>query len=247
METNRWKVKELHAFDLIPDRDLINVFITTPKLTDIHSDYQEFKSFRSKSPKRIKYKSQPPLNTDKKVIKYEGPRLNQDLPKPIKLQVLRSNNKTQMNVQMNPQAELFIEDLIRNRMEIVLPKFDKPKSPARNLKEKFIKTRSEVLDERSSKCDSLLQDMKSRLRELGDDNEFGYWMSQPIRKWDRRNDRVVVQNKFQGTCRNREERASAKDERTFRTESLDEERERNRGNIGNLLEACGEEILNWPM
>jgi hypothetical protein len=148
---------------------------------------------------------------------------------------------------MNPQAELFIEDLIRNRMEIVLPKFDKPKSPARNLKEKFIKTRSEVLDERSSKCDSLLHDMKSRLRELGDDNKFGYWMSQPIRKWDRRNDRVVVQNKFQGTCRNREERASAKDERTFRTESLDEERERNRGNIGNLLEACGEEILNWPM
>jgi hypothetical protein len=169
-------------------------------------------------------------------VKYEGPRFKQDLPNPVKQNIIRIQNKTLSPIVQDSQAELFIEDLIRNRQEIVLPKHDKPRSPSGNFRDKFIKTRSQMMEERKAKCGSLLQDIRDKARA---DWENFQWLSKPLRRWDSRSDRVIVQNRFQNLNRSN----FVVDD--FE-EPLEDLRKKNRGMIGNILEACGEDILNWP-
>lgn len=239
MEGKGWKVRELNAFDLLPETNLINVFVTSAKLADISEEYQEFKSLRSKSPQRVRYKYHPPLALDKKVVKYEGPRLNKELPKIVKVNLLRNRTNCK-SINDNPKAELFIEDLIRNRQQITLPRFEKPKNHYSNLKEQFIKTRSQLLDERKEKCDTLLQSIKENMKNQSYrvESEMRHWDYQPLRKWDHRSDRMLVQKKFQNV--NRSVSIPQNEE------NYEEENKKTSDFIGNILEACGDDILNWP-
>lgn len=240
MEGNRWKVKQLNAFDCIPEFNLVNTFITSPKLTDISEQYQEFKSMRSKSPQRIKYRYCPPVAQDKKVVKYEGPRLNKELPKSMKVSLLRTRPNAQSSLSTNPTSELFIENLIRNRQELILPSFEKPKNPYKNLKEQLIKTRPQLLQDRKMKCDTLLQNIKESMKSqtYKVESEMSYWDHQPLRKWDKRNDRVLMQKRFKNINRSA---VIIQHE-----DSLEEEERKNFDAIGSILEACGDDILNWP-
>ena len=239
MEGKGWKVRELNAFDLLPETNLINVFITSAKLRDISEEYQEFKSLRTNSPQRVRYKYHPPLALDKKVVKYEGPRLNKELPRSVKVSLLK-NRPVCKSINENPKAELFIEDLIRNRQQITLAPFEKPKNVYTNLKDQFIKTRSQLLEERKEKCDTLLQSIKENMKNQSYrvESEMRHWDYQPLRKWDHRSDRMLVQKKFQNM--NRSVSIPQNEE------NYEEANKKTADVIGCILEACGDDILNWP-
>lgn len=234
----RWKCRELNPYDLMPERELINVFITSPKLSDVSTMYQTFKSQRTKSRKKILYKYSPPTIKDCKVIKHRRPRFVKDLPEPVPLTVLRKSiSPKPTSKSPNQEAEDFLEDLIRNRKNLVLPMIERPITPCNNLKEKFIKSKSEMSQDRDSKCETLLQKIKYDIRNNNSiESEMTYAQKQPIRKWDSRSDRVTVQSRF---------KSQPKPIVKQTIEYADDEYTRKVENIGVMLESCKEEILKW--
>ncbi|OMJ82403.1 hypothetical protein SteCoe_16876 [Stentor coeruleus] len=195
----RWKCRELNPYDLIPERELINVFITSPKVSEVSAMYQTFKSQKAKPRKKFLYKYDPPHINDCKVIKYHRPRFVKDLPKPVALTVLRKSTSPKViSESQTREAEEFFEDLIRNRKNLVLPMIERSITPCSNLKEKFIKSKSEMSQDLDFKCETLLQKIKN---DIGSNNksiesEITYAQKRPIRKWDSRSDRVTIQIRF---------------------------------------------------
>ncbi|OMJ78064.1 hypothetical protein SteCoe_22220 [Stentor coeruleus] len=236
----RWKCRELNPYDLMPERELINVFITSPKLTDVSSMYKTFKSQKTKSRKKILYKYSPPPVKDCKVIKHRRPRFANDLPEPAALAVLRkSTSPKPISKSPTQEAEEFFEDLIRNRKNLILPMIERPVTPCSNLKEKFIKSKCEMSQDRDSKCETLLQKIKYDIRNNNNnsiESEITYAQKQPIRKWDSRSDRVTVQIRF---------KSQAKPIVKQTIDYADDEYNKKIENIGVMLESCKEEILKW--
>ena len=153
MSTQRWLCKELNPIDLFPERDLITFFITTPKLADIASDFQQFKSQKYSSKKNflLKYRAPP---QPKNFVIAEGPRFCKELPEPINVNLLRST-KSKKKISKSPinEAENIIEGLIRNRQELTLPTIEEPSPVYSNIKERFIKTKSRLLHDKKVRCD----------------------------------------------------------------------------------------------
>ena len=239
MESQRWQCKELNAFDLMPERNLLTFFLTSPKEPDLSSDFLSFKTHHYRSRRHILYKYQPPPVRQREVLKSVGPRFAKELPEPIDVSLLRSqNSKKQISPSPHHEAEALIEEMIRNRQEITLPNIPRPPSPCSNIKERFMKTRTIIGKDRKEKCETLLQSIKESIRSKSYkvETETSYWDKQPIRKWDARPSRILEQNRF---------KSQGKSSKFLKKYDNDEDFARKMNHIEDILDNCRTEISNW--
>lgn len=233
MESHRWQCRELNAYDLMPDRNLINFFITSPKAPDVNSEFQQFKTQQTRSRKHILFKYQPAQVRQRDLLISEGPRFSKELPMPIEVSLLRAKPSRKKIIQgPNNEAEVLIEEMIRNRQEISLPSIARVTSPCSNIKERFSKTKT-VLHEKSG---TLLQNIKESIRSKSYkiESEMSYWDKQPMRKWDSRPSRILNQNRFKSQLKP--------------LPSILENEENLQGklsHIDNILDSCCIDISNW--
>ena len=149
----------------MPERNLLTSFITSPREPDITIEFQQFKTNRSKSKRIILYKFQPPPIKQREQLRSIGPRFAKELPEPLNIELIRSKPSVKsFSKSPNNEAEFLIEEMIRNRQDISLPNIEKPLSPYKNLKERFIKTRSQFENDKNHKCETLLQTIKENIR-----------------------------------------------------------------------------------
>ena len=240
MESQRWQCKELNALDLMPERNLLTFFVTSPKEPDVASEFLQFKTDQSRSRKHVLYKYQPPAVRQKELLKSVGPRFDRDLPEPVDISVLRPHySKKKYSSSPHYEAEALIEDMIRNRQEITLPNIPRPTSPYYgNIKERFLKTRSLIVKDRNEKCESLLQNIKESIRSksYNVEKETSYWDKQPIRKWDVRSIRVLQQTRF---------KSKGKSSIFLKSNDNDEDFVKKMHRIEDILDNCKTEISNW--
>jgi hypothetical protein len=237
MKAHGWQSKYLNVCELMPEPRLLNLFLTAPPSSSLSHDYSDFKTQNCQSRKQIIYKAVHPPVKSRKVVKYEGPRFNASLPSPEPLKILRSSiSPKPLPKPRQSDAELQIEDMLRNRQTLTLPKISAPKEQYRSLNDRLIKSRSESQEASAQHCESLLQNIKRKIRtnSYNIEAEMNYWDKQPIRRWNLRNSRVIQQRFYKqtfteeigidGLCNTEEYSALS---------AIDE-----------ILETCGNDIMN---
>jgi hypothetical protein len=234
MESQRWLCKELNAYDLMPERNLIQFFITSPKSPDVTSQYKTFVSSKLKTKKYFLSKYDPVTIKQRHFIRSERPRYTKTIPEAVHITTPTPTQGKNKHKKTNP-AELVIEDLIRNRQEISLPHIDKPSTPYSNIKQKFIKTKSKFYNHKDYKCETLLQNIKENINNYNLDKELTYRDKQPIRIWNSRPNRIITQKKILNGQKSKKTPDLNK--------SLDLKKKVNL--IEEILETVSDEIQSW--
>jgi hypothetical protein len=225
----RWKVKELNAIDLVPDRKLINVFLTSPKPPQVIQSYQNFKAHKSKTRRLMLFKYDPPPIKPSKVVKYEGPRFCNKLPKTFFKSIRKSQTKSLSPSGRNVQAEVLLENLIKNRQELVFPIVQSTKQAYRSLKDRLSNTKTNLFQNLSSISQSISSGLKTKESQ---DSPRVNWHHSPIRRWERPKIQKRSENRAKTCFKKRE--SLPKNERTS-----------NGDLIGGILDNCESAILNW--
>lgn len=177
MDLQRWRIKELCPADLIVDRPMLNLPPSSPKSPTIEDFYSDFKAKGLKSRRIVLYRYNVAPVRSKKVTKYEGPRFTNKIPsnffKPHSLRQCKTNSPKGRN----PQKELLIENLIKNREDLYLPIIQSTSSKYCSLKEKLENTRTNFFNKLSSLSNNNTESI---------DIEKVHWHNEPIRKWETR-------------------------------------------------------------
>ncbi|OMJ69864.1 hypothetical protein SteCoe_32301 [Stentor coeruleus] len=237
----RWHCKELIPYDLIPDRELFTVFVKSPKAQDISTTYKNFKSIKTKSRKKLLCKYSPsPIKCSNSVTLHR-PRYTEKLPESSFLNILRKNKSSKQNSESsNYKNEMQIEELIRNRKEIVLPTLEKSKAQFNNIRERIINTKSRDSRKNIAKHESYFQSIKQKIRysNYNAESEMTYSQKQPIRKWYSRNDIIVSPKRQKSQTKgNIKESVGFADDDCFKKINL----------IGEIFDECKQEILKLNM
>lgn len=225
MEFQRWRIKELSPADLIVDRPLINLPPSSPKSPSVEEFYNEFKTKSLKSRRIILYRYNVPPVRNKKITKCERPRFTNKIPssfiKPYQLRQCKTNSPKGRN----PQKELLIENLIKNREDLYLPALQSTSSKYCSLKEKLENTKTGFF----SKLSSLTNNLESL------DIEKVHWHNEPIRKWETRN---------QSSSPNSKKKSQKKSESAL-SKAINSTS--NHPNIiESIISSCEYDIKNWP-
>jgi hypothetical protein len=200
----RWHCKELVPYELIPDRELFTFFLKSPKAQDISTTYKNFKSTKIRSRKKFLCKYSPPPVKCSNSVTLHRPRYIDKLPEPSLLNILRkSKSPKQSSESPSYKNEMQIEELIRNRKEIVLPALEKPKVQFSNIRERILNTKSRDSKNNNTKCEGFLQNIKKIIRysNYNAESEMTYSQKQPIRKWYSRNDMIVSPKRHKSQIR----------------------------------------------
>ncbi|OMJ94376.1 hypothetical protein SteCoe_2419 [Stentor coeruleus] len=183
----------------MPDREMINVFVTSPKAGESSCIYSSFKSQKAKSRKRIMYKNIPaPQIKDCKLVKYYKPRFTNDLPDPVHLSILRKRTSPKLlNESPNHLTEEILENLIRKRKTLILPALNIEKTSNENIKESFLRSKSVAIQDQIIKAETLFQNVKQDIRNQSYDieSEMTYSQRQPIRQWYKRSNMITMKKK----------------------------------------------------
>lgn len=236
----RWQCRRISPYDLMPDRDIINVFVASPKMGEKLSIYRSFKSQKAKSRKRIMYKNIPaPLIKDCKVVKYHRPRFTKDLPEPTHLPILRkSTSPKPLRQSPNNLTEEILENLIRNRKALILPSLSNEKTSKENIKDSFLRSKSVATQDQIFKAETLYQNVKQDIRNQSYDveSEMTYSQKQPIRQWYKRSNMITMKKKSKSKIKqlNKQE-----------LEIENDNSKKKKYNINGLLDMYKEEILGW--
>ena len=219
----RWKVKELNAIDLVPERKLLNVFITAPKQIEVFKSYQNFKALSSRKRKHFLYKYRPPPIHSTKVVKYEGPRFSNKIPSTFFKSIRQSQTKSLSPTNRNFQAEYLIENLIKNRKEIVLPTVQSTKHTYKSLKDRLSNTKSNLFQDLSCISQSISDGLKNKDKL---DSSRVSWQKSPIRRWEK-SKLIINTKKRPKTC------IKSPRKEAFKESYLD-----NGDIIGKVLDSC---------
>lgn len=233
----RWHCKELIPYELIPERELLTIFIKSPKAQDISTTYKNFKSTKFRSRKKFLCKFIPPPIKCSNSVTLHRPRYIDKLPEPSLLNILRkSKSPKQSSESPSYKNEMQIEELIRNRKEIVLPTLEKPKEQYNNIRERIINTKSRDSKKNNTKCESFLQNIKKKIRysNYNAESEMTYSQKQPIRKWYSRNDVIVSPKRYKSQIKGAmKECVVLADDDCFKKINM----------IGEIFDECKEQIL----